>query len=420
MFIGFYQIESLSYGVTGRSDDLHYSQFVSIDITGKVIFWMTQQTATVDNSTNDDIDINYSGNKQNLGLSPWSNIMLTSMRSLHVDSYIDYDLLLSPSTGSNDNNNNKLKQQSKGNSTNNRFADLFLNQSSISCSKTIMGIVPNDMSTLYLSTSNGRIQRLSKYHSAESSGTRSSASNTLCPSYYNFNTRCSDNMTDWINMSVSNDKTIYSAVTSLSIQEKFVTTMNKKKESQSIEINSKLKDSSLDDEIRFTTLGECSLVLVGRADGCIDLYGADDGKSFLLNTWNTLDYKQTSNLAGFDTSVVALKWCPMRASTFFALTMDGTLFYFDLLVDSSAPLFKDSLPYMKESNILLFDVCLPKYSNSSLYLVMNCKNKNGINSIQAHKLSNIAVKLCKSADELIKEDKTLRSSLLYCEARSHH
>lgn len=393
---------------------MHYSQFVSIDITGKVIFWMTQQVSDASVSADDFAD---NRGNLNLGLSPWSNLMLVSTRSLFSNRVID-DFLLNSTDGVSTNEINGKSNQKQSKSSQRNISDFLLEPSSIPSSKCILGIVPNDMSTIYLSYVNGRVQRLSRYHSVDPSESHPNSSiNTLNPSYYTINTRSSDGtMSDWIVMSVSNDKNTFSAVTSVSVQESFSNYSDNNDKERKQESESKESKTSEEHSKENTTrfLGKSTFILVGRENGCISLYSSNDDDSFLLHTWNTADLQERLS-GGFSkpSSIIYLKWCPMRASSFFALTLSGNLIYFDMLLDHFLPLFQEKLPSSKDAKDKpkYFDICVPKYSSSYLYLAVNFKNKYGINSIQVHKLSNSSVKLCKSTKELVEEDKALRHSL---------
>ena len=102
------------------------------------------------------------------------------------------------------------------------------------------------------------------------------------------------------------------------------------------------------------------LLLIGRADGTLDLYRMDACEP--LQTWTLSDHFQRtesnsnngspsrgnrpvlSKAVGSDTvSVVGVKWVPTRASAFVAVDNAGRCFYFDLLVNHYKPLHVEHL-----------------------------------------------------------------------------
>jgi hypothetical protein len=100
------------------------------------------------------------------------------------------------------------------------------------------------------------------------------------------------------------------------------------------------------------------LVLVGRADGTVDLYDVDADSP--LHTWTISDFTEKSAAAASaansrsrsrgDTSAIAMvRWCPSRASAFVVVDCSGNCHYFDLLQDPYEPILSDMLDTDKVS-----------------------------------------------------------------------
>ena len=83
------------------------------------------------------------------------------------------------------------------------------------------------------------------------------------------------------------------------------------------------------------------MILVGRADGTIDLFQADI--STALMTWNLNSMKNDSSSSNdTDCSVTLIRWCPSRASVFVTADSYGRWFVFDLLVNPFSPVSSSS------------------------------------------------------------------------------
>ena len=119
-------------------------------------------------------------------------------------------------------------------------------------------------------------------------------------------------------------------------------------------------------------LSSSHIILAGREDGSIDLFLSNEPLS--LHTWELSHFKSTQKKASStkkkpctDDPVVAIEWLAGRCSAFAAFTASGDYFVFDLLVDVSTPICRDSLHSRVHSSTSSFVVYSPL---SILYLIL--------------------------------------------------
>jgi hypothetical protein len=108
------------------------------------------------------------------------------------------------------------------------------------------------------------------------------------------------------------------------------------------------------------------LVLIGRADGSVDLFYFETGE--LLTTWADISIYQpaaprpsTSSL--YDPSAAAIvygAWVSWSSPSFIVIDSNGFLYFFDLFRESSKPLFVEELSLSSSSllpNLLSLSLC---------------------------------------------------------------
>jgi hypothetical protein len=229
---------------------------------------------------------------EDMGLSPWGKVALVFTRSLHVNQSVDEASFLTSS---------------------------------------VLAAVPGDVSTLLAASSKGSVKKVVRFGNAPSpqSLNRSEAS-TIEISFGRSST--SDR--------AFSDVALYADVTTISVQAKTeVRYRSEAKEDLNTSTTTPIPPdmSSVNDTAQ--------LVLVGRADGSIDLFKMDVPTP--LQTWKLsqlLGIKDRSASQRSIPSVAVVQWIPNKHSAFLIIDTKGNCFLFDLLLSPHNPLCTERLP----------------------------------------------------------------------------
>lgn len=169
------------------------------------------------------------------------------------------------------------------------------------------------------------------------------------------------------------------------------------------------------------------LVLLGRCDGSIDLFIDKETGAHCIHSWDTTTFKTKSQVSRdlktkgsyLTNSIVAVYWCPHRPAVFIAVSTDGTVFCFDLLVDLYSPVTSSTLPMYtntssSEKSSKLVVELLPLESKGNrrrLMLLVGFENKFHMHTVQARELSYHWIRPCITNDELLQDKNALRCQL---------
>lgn len=368
------QIESLSpydsshLSVTSSSSSNTMgiiSQFVSIDESGLVIFWITSQTQRTN---------------QDLQCSPWAGVALIQTRQLR-HCFHNPNRPISPSSVVN------KGQDVRHN--NNHTTSVSTSTSSSGTSlqgKSLLAIIPEDISTILITKSTGAISKLPRFGLPEAPHILHRCHNysiDISAAVDDSNSKASsvsDNNSNNKNKVVVpsiREVNYFSAISCISVRSPIHIATDPSVILSKLSITSSNSSNSSDmiieskDNIEGTISSKvvtsnvlhhqsaAALILVGRSDGTVDLFQVDtehpiqswDLTTFtaITSTTSNVTEKQTSTTS----SVVLLQWCSNRASVFFAVDSNGNIFYFDLNQNPYSPITVDSIKIGNKQSILL-------------------------------------------------------------------
>lgn len=269
------------------------SQFVSMDETGKIVFWVTQERRVAEE-----------GSKDSLRASPWSIVSLVPTKTI---------LSLRPSVGG-------IKSSSAISSQNNRNK---VNGKTRMDDATFLFFAQEE-SCLLLPEADGKVSKVVRIGEPlpPSSYARSMSTEQIANG--NAGRSSSDQR-----HSQQLDFKASSRVTCLAIRPAL---------SPSQQSDADNKSSNIASDI-FS-----SLLLMGREDGSIDLFRMDQQQPLL--TWNIGDLLSSRSVGSDQLQrqrVVLLRWLPFHRSSFLALDGSGVLHHFDLQMDVYKPFRSESL-----------------------------------------------------------------------------
>lgn len=172
----------------------------------------------------------------------------------------------------------------------------FTNYIDIVKAATVFATIPHDVSTLLAASSGGCIKKLARFGEPSA------------PTYYNRSTE--DMVIESANASSVSTEIVYSSTVTC------------------IAVRKQHSSSSMS-----------PLLLAGRDDGSVDLFQID--KSSPLQSWALANYDNNNKETP---AIVVVRWCPTRSEAFFAIDAIGRCYFFDILLNASAPMYKDSIP----------------------------------------------------------------------------
>lgn len=287
-------VSVISVASTTISSVATSSQFVSIDETGKIVFWVTQERRVAEE-----------GSKDSLRASPWSVVSLVPTKTI---------LSLRPSMGgiksssgiaSNNMNRNKVNGKTRMDDA----TFLFFAQ---------------EESCLLLPEADGKVSKVVRI--GEPLPPASYARSMSTEQIANGNTgRISSDQRH----SQQLDFKASSRVTCLAIRPALSPAQQSDADNKASSISSDMFSS---------------LLLMGREDGSIDLFRMDQPQPLL--TWNIGDLLSSRSVGSDQLQrqrVVLLRWLPFHRSSFLALDGSGVLHHFDLQMDVYKPFRSESL-----------------------------------------------------------------------------
>lgn len=403
-----FQISCLgsNLGDTANSKTSNAS-FVSIDITGIIIFWEVRNVMSQSTDRGRD-----------LGLSPWSTKQLVATRIFSTT------MPILPFQNPTKSKTTKTPVAIKGESLKNS-CNLDTKVPGIRTT-SVVGVVSDVPHLIYASSTKGQVIRFDKYNlrsvhilkprkdSGNANVTYIAARENISPSastsyQNNFKFDSKENLS--INKSSSNKDTESNEGSN---KHSSINLQTEKAIDNTSSIISTFAKSDVSTQAGATVFEDFRFVLVGRDDGSIDLFGDLDTGSFVLHTWQTSlycgshNYKSNSDLesdtsASFKQSAISLlKWCPDRPAAFYALNNSNVLLYFDLLSEQFAPVNVESSPSVsvsKDDNQKQFASCCDiSYSLSGLrkvdmYITNPWRLKPEITTVQSHKLVSSPARL---------------------------
>ena len=399
------------------------SQFASVDVEGVVILWMSSAATPTSLAHRGDGPENTASKNQltyitsstpssNVGTNgiPISDltrsisgtVTLLQLKVIRRDTgLLSSQPSFSPaasalSKGSGNNNSNNLL---------NKYFDL-----SLASETAVLATVPSDLSSLLLSETHGKVVKITRFgepsapkrfYRPESDRIEVAVQGVVASRHFN---------RDIINSALGTgedldddgrsegkhevvreksalllgDKKVdfFSIVTCMSVRPNVISTsggvssssssLERNSEGKSVEKEGKESEDEKNERgdgdgnntiRRENTTAHPPLLLVGRADGTLDLFRMDACEP--LQTWTLSDHlHRIDNNSGSpsrnnrgkdhattlsmsdgtnDVSVVGVKWVPSRASAFVAVDNAGRCFYFDLLVNHDKPLHVENL-----------------------------------------------------------------------------
>ena len=272
------RVESIGDTGSGQSQSASASQFASLDQRGVVCLWVT---AAKDSGV-DNADA---------GLAPWGRVALVMTRTLNVDG----------GPGG--------------------VWSMYLDAPSA------LATVPGDVSTLLCAAQRGKLSKVVRFGSApaplelqrsEQGGGKFEMTSEFQPQLRG-------------GQSSSGCHTVlHSDVTCIAVQ---------KKASQS---QSQSQDKNNKGENKNSEYDRAQLILVGRADGTVDLFRMD--VSAPVHSW-TFPFKgaEVDKSSSKTASIVSVRWLPNRFSSFAVVDSLGNCFLFDLLLDAHKPVTVENL-----------------------------------------------------------------------------
>ena len=152
------------------------------------------------------------------------------------------------------------------------------------------------------------------------------------------------------------------------------------------------------------------LVLVGRADGTLDLFIAHEYSP--IQTWNVALFSDArdSKAAGGDVSVTYVHWLPQRVACFIVIDSNGCCSYFDLSKNAQDPLYRDELD-VKGVTSLGVDLSDCRSGSATSYLAVASVTREGGHDIRVRKLFSGFFNRLQTLQLLVKEEEELKVSM---------
>lgn len=313
------------------------SQFISLDASGSAIIW----TSTASANTDGDV-------VQDFGLSPWSNVRLLKQRVLRADPQVARSLR-TPSTDA-----------------------LLHSFGLLPLPNVAMALIPGDTSIVLLASAKGHVNKLLRH--GDTNAKWEAFEHALSGSVIideNGDCNCLSGSENPFEGSGFNETSFYSGVSCISASRQF-----------------RIKASG----------SNCTLVLVGRNDGTIDLFRIDALEP--IQSWDVSAYlRKNGKSASPSVSVTSLQWVidsnlassevSCAPISFLCADNVGNIFYFDLMVNPNGPWVVESVGVSK---IALHNVKMSPLRSgfgSSAYIVIGDINQSvGNGGLKIRKISD--------------------------------
>ena len=433
------------------------SQFVSIDESGLVIFWITSNRHKVTSTAHDD----------DLQRSPWSGIVLMQTRQIDTNKHILYTprssadyYYSSPSTNKKQQSGSSISSSSSSSSSSTEEGVLLhvSDKSIINKGCPVQGnasfaIIPHDVSTLLVYRSEGSIFKVSRFghpdppHILQRVRTNHTdidivENNDIISSSSSSRSK-SGKHKESLHNKRNPEINYFSPVSCMHVRPPIASThrvvdndvdvAHDKAESKkkNEEDDRRSSSSSSHTTNSMNNISSTSpLMLVGRFDGTVDLFELDTEHP--IQSWNLVDLSidiqqhQSSNKKDIKSEVVVVvvvmvRWCPNRAASFFVADSNGLIYYFDLNRYSSKPVYIEAVTVASSLSTGCIDLstssCLRHGGGGSsssdgqqFNIIFSVKNKksNG-DSIKCKQVNRNIVK--QTGVELSHEEKQFRASL---------
>jgi len=286
------------------------SQFATLDQRGLICLWLTSQQ--------------FAGTGAGDGLSPWGKVALVLTRALHVNPRA------APTADTN------LWDFNFGESVGNVGAP------------SVLAVVPGDMSTLFTAGARGAVSKVVRFGEAPAPHALERAYGSSVEVAFQSRNAAGYGKPAGIDMQ------LFSEVTCISVQRKVKSVIPSKVSKR----NAEEKDNGA--EPASTQTDEAQLVLVGRADGSVDLFRSD--VSVPLQTWvyepQTGSSSRSKSTTGRRSPAIAsVRWLPNTMSSFVVIDVKGTTYLYDLLIDANSPVCTETLPAGKEGIVTEISRC---------------------------------------------------------------
>ena len=296
------------------------SQFASLDQRSLICLWVSSQR-------------DYGGNTP--GLSPWGSIALILTRVLHANSHAYPHPTIDSNSGLNGSDGTRNGRNSRKGSGlwDFDFGEAVGNVGKLS----VLAAVPGDVSTLLVAGARGSVNKVVRFGDApQPHHLERSAGPCLEIAFQGRAGHSSATST-----AAGVDVNLYSDVTCISVQRRVqaVPTSTEKRGDS---------DTSSNNSSPAVPVDEAQLVLVGKADGSVDLFRTD--VSTPLQTWSfdgiagTYSSNKKSSSSNQRPPIASVRWLPNRMTSFQIVDAEGTSYIYDLLQDSNRSLCVDALP----------------------------------------------------------------------------
>ena len=398
------QIEPLDAG--GFADDRSFggvSQFVSIDDSGVIMFWVTSSLSSASASAAQDLDrgsavlaaaagsssssSSSSGGHgssssgglagaADLGRSSWSKVSLLQTRRLQVTSSIPRSVAPSPSSSSSSSSSSSFSQRPKQDSGRS-VSGPSDRGSGLQAPRAVLSTLPQDLSTLLVAAPGGSVLKLARFGAAAHPHALKR-----------------DERTQFLQILSSGGGGGEEERKSMGGKEvKYFTSVSAMGVRSCCYRPSRSREPEPEPEWAGAQESELSfsvaLVLVGRTDGSVDLFRSDcEGP---LQSWSLSSSSSSSsssscavvllrhgrcddlpalhspNLTCSALSCPLDRWIPHRPAAFLAVDSAGRLFLFDLLRDAGGPVGTEQLSTETKLSAQMLDVSGARPSSSSSF-----------------------------------------------------
>ena len=392
------QIEPLDAG--GVADDRSFggvSQFVSIDDSGVIMFWVTSSLSSASASSAQDLDrgsavlaaapgsssssssssgghgsSSSSGglaSAADLGRSPWSKVSLLQTRRLQVTSSIPRSVAPSPSSSSSSSSSSSTFSQRPKQDSGRSVSGPSDRGSGLQAPRAVLSTLPQDLSTLLVAAPGGSVLKLARFGAAAHPHALKRDERTQ------FLQNLSSGGGEEERKSMGGKEVKYFTSVSAMGVRSCCYRPSRSREPEPEWAGAQGSDLSF----------SVALVLVGRTDGSVDLFRSDcEGP---LQSWSLSSSSSSSsscavvllrhgrcdhlpalhspNLTCSALSCPLDRWIPHRPAAFLAVDSAGRLFLFDLLRDAGGPVGTEQLSTETKLSAQMLDVSGARPSSSS-------------------------------------------------------
>lgn len=445
--MGTLQVEALGMGDYGSTVASAVSQFVSLDVCGVMILWVTSEGAGPDSLTADSTTSPSQSYQGDFGLSPWGRVSLVQTRVLRIDEVTNlssHGAMRSLSSsrhavaGGTDGPRSPSGPGGAGGGGGGFGGGRPSNQHLQS--SAVMATIPGDVSSLLAAAPRGKVCRVVRFGASSALG---ALDRHYAGDKVEVRRSAGGGDSKSSESAASPEETIqfYSNVTCIAVRDSMVPAGGRRSSASS-------GDSSVDDDsenVRFSSEEKKSgetmstggaakegddeggvsatsnkraslqsassssragavdvgspLVLVGRRDGSVDLYQIDVDAPLQSWSLSNFDVGDKGSQSGGTHSqpqsppVVMVKWCPRRPSAFLTADAAGSVYFFDLLQNPFAPIFVESVPAKKLTPNTI-DISRPRPGSNVVYALSAAQEASGRGgmAVQVRRLNDVLLR----------------------------